>query len=107
MSAGTESATKTPATVSHLCRLSGPSAVLGAVWPIGIDAVDRVFGRGLRPHVGYEILEGAACLRAPAVTDGDAATAVCGIRPMVRVAADEGQALGFSGWRLENAPAQG
>lgn len=60
--------------VANLLSRSRPAAVLRAVIAVVVNAVDRVLGTWLRPHVGKEVLKRFQ----PSLADCDASTAVAG-----------------------------
>jgi hypothetical protein len=59
-----------------------PAAVLRAVRPVDVDAVDAVLLRWARPHVGQEVLEAV-----PPLTHRDAAPTIIGIGCVLRIRA--------------------
>lgn len=67
--------------ISCLLELGGPSAVVGHVVPVVVDAVDG-HAIGSRTHVGKERLE-----RCPSRVVRDTTTSVAGIEPIMRVVA--------------------
>lgn len=60
------------ALIVRLFNICCPTTIVGRVRAIVVDAVDAVFGRGTRPHIGKEVLKGFA----PAVADKDTSPAV-------------------------------
>lgn len=61
-----------PSLIDALRSPTGPAAVLWRIAEIIIDAVDGVFRRGARPHIGIEVLEGIQ----PSLADRDAHRAI-------------------------------
>lgn len=69
--------------VVRLLNIIRPSAVLWRVWPIVVDALNRVLWRWSLPHVGVEVLKGIE----PAFTHDNASPAVTRIRRDVGISA--------------------
>ncbi len=67
------------ALVRKLFFARGPSAVLGRVVAIVVDAVKRVLFAGARPHVGIEVLE-----RCPSITNLNAARSIVFVGSVLR-----------------------
>lgn len=66
--------TKIRSNVSSLLNLRSPSAVLGSVGAVVVDAVEAVSRSWTRSHVGVEVLEGP-----PSLADRDPATSITSI----------------------------
>jgi hypothetical protein len=65
-----------------------PSAILGAVRSISVDAVKRIFARWARPHIGEEVSE-----RFPAIADTNATPAVIVKHDALRITTAAAHAL--------------
>ena len=89
--------------IGRLFLQRGPTAILRHIVAVSINAVKR---HSFRPftHISQEVDEAAALAGVPAITDGNTATAVAGIRGIAGVAASpEHGGPAFIGWSLGHA----